>query len=654
MFSARDPRIRRRRSRFWPRLRAAAARALCQPGMRAATAAALAVLVYVTFNLAAYPLLRGARLDLTADGVYTLSPTTKQVIASIPEPIRLRLFYSQAIGETVPSLASHAARVRELVEEYVTEAAGGIVLEVLDPQPFSDEEDLALAFGLAPVPLSSGDRGYFGLVGTNTVDDLHVIPLFRAEREDELEHDLTRLVRGLASPLRRRIAVVSQLPGMGDGAAANAPLWLIYDRLGEFFEIAIVPASAEAIGEALDGGTDVLMLVHPRDLDDAVWYAVDQHLMAGGRAIILVDPNSEAEILRRPLSAYFAPSDSGLGPLAPVLGIEMAADQVAADRALAVPVEVGTDRSVDYVTWLGLEQPGRSSPSRIVAELARVHLASAGVLTPLAERETEVTPLLATTAGARTVATARLRSVPDPTSLLVGHEPGGAPLILAARVRGPATSAFAAGPPAGVDGPSHLAATVSDLDVVVIADTDLLDARFWLQIEEFAEGPVAARFADNDMFLVQAIEALAGTIDVSSLRGGSASGRRFDRIEEMQERSDALYRDTEQSLVARIREDEARLRAMTGDQGGSEMLLTYGQQQALDALRGQLIEARRELRAVRHALRRDKERLELWLQFANIALIPIVVLALTVAVQTLRHRSRDRDHRTGFAESGAP
>ena len=481
-------------------------------------------------------------------------------------------------------------------------------------------------------------EGIFGLVGTNTVDDLHVIPLFQAERERELEHDLTRLVRGLASPLRPRVALISQLPDAGDSAASDAPPWLIYDRLSEFFDISILPATADAIGDGVDEGMGVLLLVHPRDLDEAAWYAVDQHLMAGGRAVILVDPNSEAEIMRRPLSAYFAPSNSELGPLVSVLGIEMAANQVAADRTLAVPVDVGTGRSVDYATWLGFEQPGRSSPSRIVAGLARVHLASAGVLTPLEERGTEVTPLLATTAAATTVSTARLRSVPDPSSLLVGGEPDGTPMILAARIRGPAFSAFAAGPPDGASSTSHLAATVSDLDVVVIADTDLLDARFWLQIEEFAEGPVAARFADNDMLLVQAIETLAGTIDVSPLRGGSASGRRFDRIVEMQERSDALYRDTEQSLVAQIREDEARLRAMTVDQSGSGMLLTYGQQQALDALRGQLIEARRELREVRRALRQDKERLGLWLQFVNIALIPLLILTGTVAAQILRRR----------------
>ena len=58
---------------------------------------------------------------------------------------------------------------------------GKIRLEVYDPQPFSDDEDRAVAFGLQGVPLDAqGEQVYFGLAGTNSTDDQQVIAVLRA------------------------------------------------------------------------------------------------------------------------------------------------------------------------------------------------------------------------------------------------------------------------------------------------------------------------------------------------------------------------------------------------------------------------------------------------------------------------------------------
>ena len=631
----RDPRIIRRRPPLWRRIWSRLGRTFESPRPRAGLAIGLAILLYVTINLAAYPLLKTWRLDLTERGLYTLSTPSLEVLRTIPEPVTLRLYASQAMGDAAPRLAAFAVRVRELLEEYAAAAAGGIVLEVHDPEPFTDAEDQAVAFGLAPLPLPNGGHGYLGLVGTNGVDDVHVIPFLRPERETELEYDLTRVVRSLGTPAKPRVAILGRLP-MAGGAAGDLspPSLLMIHRLGESFDLKVLPMTTGRI----DPDADVLLLLHPRGLSPATAYAVDQFLMGGGRAVVMVDPASEAETLRRPARAFFAPNDSDLDPFGESWGIELAADLVAADRRLAIAVEVADGEAIDYVAWLQLEPENFAGDDRVTAGLTRLLMGSPGILRPLADATTRFTPLAWTTDEAMPVAVGLVRAAPNPGRLLADYSPGGEPLVLAARIQGAADSAFASGPPAGVSMPEHLGATEAPLDLVVIADTDLADDRFWVEVRTFPEGPVAARFADNDVLLIQAIEALTGAVDLTPLRGRGAAARPFDRVLALEAEAARTYQEAERTLSDRLAESEAALRAMTVVDDGTGMLLSYDQRQALDDLRAHVLQVRRELRAVQRALRQDIDHLGLWLQFINIGLMPLILLALAPVVVAVRRR----------------
>ena len=637
----RDPRIIRRRPPFWRRIWNRLGRVFEKPRPRAALAIGLAVLLYLCVNLAAYPLLKGWRLDLTERGLHTLSAPTLDVLRTIPEPVSLRLYVSQAMADAAPHLAGFAIRLRELLEEYAVAAAGGIALDVYDPEPFSDAEDEAVAFGLAPLPLPDGRVGYLGLVGTNGVDDVNVIPFFRPERETELEYDLTKLVRSLATPVKPRIAVLGRLPIVGDETGDRVtPPWLILGRLREFFDVDVLPLTVEQI----DPGVAALLLLHPRGLSPATAYAVDQFLMDGGRAVVMVDPSSEAETLRRPTRAFFAPNDSDLGVFGASWGVELAPDRVAADRRLAIAVEAADGDSIDYVAWLRLEPQNFSADDRITAGLTRLLMGSPGILHPRQDATTRFTPLVWTTEQAMPIAAGLVRATPDPGRLLADYSPGGERLVLAGRIQGSAASAFASGPPDGSPRPGHLDAATTPLDVVVIADTDIADDRFWVEVRTFPEGPVAARFADNDLLLVRAIESLTGVIDLTPLRGRAAVNRPFDRILALEAEAARTFRDAERTLSEQLRESEAALRAMTvvDDTG---MLLSYDERQALDDLRARVLQVRRELRAVQRALRHDIDRLGLWLQFINMALMPIVLVALSLVVVAMRGRRPRRARR---------
>src|SRR6476660_5051730 len=200
-------------------------------------------LILVSANILAARYLP-ARLDLTEERLYTLSRGTLQTLARIDEQITLRFYYSPRLGEAVPAYAVYAQRVRELLGRYAYASAGKLRLEIYQPQPFSEEEDRAVAFGLQAVPLNAqGDQVYFGLAGTNSTDDQQVIAFFAPERKRFLEYDLTRLVHALAVPKRIVVGLISSLPIESERGRPSAVL----QQLRQLDDVEILPAELDAV-----------------------------------------------------------------------------------------------------------------------------------------------------------------------------------------------------------------------------------------------------------------------------------------------------------------------------------------------------------------------------------------------------------------------
>ncbi|MBN8905893.1 MAG: GldG family protein, partial [Rhodospirillales bacterium] len=112
--------------------------------------------IVIGINLFADARLANTHVDLTQNRIYTLSPGTKKVLSELKEPITLRLFYSRQLGATVPVYGSYADHVREVLQNYAALSNGKVKLEFYDPEPFSDTEDRAMAYGLQGVPLDQG------------------------------------------------------------------------------------------------------------------------------------------------------------------------------------------------------------------------------------------------------------------------------------------------------------------------------------------------------------------------------------------------------------------------------------------------------------------------------------------------------------------
>src|SRR5262252_5864830 len=454
----------------------------------------LIVLLVASANIVAARFLT-SRLDLTAEHLYTLSQGTRNTLAKIDEPITLRFYYSTRLGDAVPAYGVYAQRVRELLDQYDAAARGKIRLEVYNPLPFSDVEDRAVAFGLQGVPLDvAGEQVYFGLAATNSTDDQQVIAFFQPERERFLEYDLTKLVHSLAFPKKTMVGLISTLPLEGDMMAMmrgrpSEPM-AIMEQLQQLDTVKPLAPNIDAIPPDID----VLILVHPQNLSNKTLFAIDQFVLKGGKALVFVDPISELQASHpSQLNPPGAPTASNLERLFKSWGFEVPAQTIAGDRRAAqrvgVPGSRGNTRPLDYIAWLNLKADNLNRADMITADLSHVMMATSGIVEPIEGAKTAVEPLITTSPDSMKIPAEKLTGLPDVAGLLAEFKPDGKRYILAARVTGPAETAFPDGPPKppepakpeakeGEPAPATadwVKQSAQPINVVVVADTDMLD-----------------------------------------------------------------------------------------------------------------------------------------------------------------------------------
>jgi ABC-type uncharacterized transport system involved in gliding motility auxiliary subunit len=596
------------------------------------------------------------RFDLTAEGLYTLSPATKRTLARIDEPITLRFYYSQKLGENAPAYGIYAQRVRELLDQYVAAAHGRLRLETYDPLSFSPAEDRAVAFGLQGVRLNDeGDQVYFGLAGTNSTDDRQVIPFFSPDRERLLEYDLTRLIHQLAFPKRTKVDLISGLPLDGNPMArlTGGPSQpsAVLTQLRQLYDVDSLATSVDAI----PAGTDVLLLVHPHNLPAKTLYAIDQYVLRGGKALVFVDPVSE-------VSGHEggAARSSDLPRLFKAWGIKMLPGVVAGDRRDArrvlMPNSDGREEPMDYVAWMSLKPGELNRADPITANLKQLTVASAGILEPLKGAGTKFVPLISTSPDSTKIAAGKITDLPDVGALLTGFKPDNRRYTLAARITGPIETAFPDGPPPekgktanGKEttskdnkpqaAPPLLRKSTAPANLVVVADTDMLNNRFWAQTENFFGKEVIVPLANNGDFVANAIEVLAGGQDLVGLRSRGTSARPFEVVERLQRDADARYAAEQQTLQQKLKETQAKLHSLTsGERAGADAKLSPAEAKAVDQFRADLLSTRGQLRAVQAKLRQSIRQLKTVLEFADIALVPILVAVAALVLGAWRSR----------------
>ncbi|MGD8976312.1 MAG: Gldg family protein, partial [Gammaproteobacteria bacterium] len=589
-------------------------------------------------------ILRGHQLDLTENQLYTISGGTRDLLGSLEEPVQLYFFFSSRATEDIPQLRDYARRVRELLQEFVITAGGKLQLTEIDPLPFSEEEDQASQFGLQAVSLGgAGDPIYMGVAGTNAVDDLEIIEFFQPDREAFLEYDLAKLVYNLSNPQRPVVGLLTSLPmtqGFDPRTGQALQPWVVTTQLEQLFEVRNLDTAVETIDEDIS----LLVLVHPKNLGDATLYAIDQFVMGGGKLLAFVDPISDAEVPMDPATAsgaLFADRSSNLEPLFNAWGFSVDPTEVVLDAGQALSVNSGTGQAVRHLGMIGARGDSLAAAEVITANLDSINLGSAGHVSIQDDAAVEITPLIRSSDQAALTNTERLRFLPDPLALLDDFTASGERYVMAARISGTLESAFPEGPPVtldeSIDRPEHRAAGDQPAQLIVVADSDLLSDRMWVQVQSFFGQRIFQAFADNGSFAVNGVDNLTGSSDLIAVRSRGTFSRPFERVEALRREAEANFRAQEQTLQQELDETERRLQALQSAKDEDNLLIITPEQQAeLLRFQDEKLRIRKALRDVRRNLDRSIEQLGTTLKVVNIGLVPLLLSVAAIFVAMVR------------------
>ncbi len=659
---------------------------------------ALALLLAVTV----VSLLPGWRLDLTGDRLFTLAPATREIVSSLETPIEIRFFYSDSATEDVPQIRTYATRVQELLREIVIASEGRLSLNVIDPEPFSEDEDLANQFGIQPVPVTQGGEAiYFGLVAAQPLaegapESLRVaetMPLIRPDQEPFLEYEFVKLITQAANPERPVVALLTGLDlDGGFDPASNQMLqpWFVMDVIRQLYDVRrISPLDA-----TIDGDVDIVMLAHPRDLSDQMLYAIDQHLLRGGGAIVFLDPSADSLVTRSP-QGILVPAGMGsdLPGLLEAWGVEYDSGQVLVDNGLALRVSMGQgSRPEPHLGMLGFQRGNLDGDDIITSRLETINVSSAGVIAQAEGAATQFEPLLQSSTDSMLLNAALVQDLAEPSALFEAFEATPESYTLAARVSGVLDSAFPNGPPppevedsdlteegqaadeeaaGATDAESttteeatdigdtdagesaepadtteeetapHLARSEAPVNILLFADTDMMSDRMWVQVAQFLGQRIPQPFANNGDLVINALDNLAGGASLASIRGRGTYSRPFNRVIEMQREADDRLREEEAVLLARLAEAEAEIARLSQNaEGGPLDVIAPEIQAEIDQFNQQMIDTRRRLRDVQFQLTEDIERLGANLKWINTLLVPALLSALALALYFLRVRRR--------------
>jgi ABC-type uncharacterized transport system involved in gliding motility auxiliary subunit len=620
----------------------------------------LAVIVlFVSVNVVSGAMLRSARIDLTENKLFTLDQGTRNILRELETPIVLRYYYSinleKELGKSAPGLRDYARRVRELLEEYEARSNGKIELRVLDPEPFSEEEDRAVASGLQGLPANAaGERFYLGLVASNDIGGEEVIAFLDPRREVFLEYDLTKIIYQLSAMKRPRVGVISSL--QIEGAPQNPmqpqqqqqPPWFFLESLRQLFEVETIRTSATQLPSDLD----VLVLIHPRGLAPGLQFSIDQFVLGGGRVVAFLDPYCEAQNVpqdpNNPLSGAMADRASELGPLLAAWGVALDKEKIVADRPNSWRVRhPQTGAPIEYVVYLKITDALLSEGDPITAELKQLNFITAGALRALPGATTTFTPLIQT--GEESMLLDRMSIVfgPDPERLLQEYSPSGEGYTLAARVSGTVQTAFPGGPPGtgledDVARAEMLTRSSGPVNLLIVSDADLLADRWWVEVMRMGAQRIAMPTANNADLLVNAVENLSGNADLISLRSRRSYQRPFDRIADLRRAAEDRHRAEEQRLQARLKEAEQAINDLQAQREGSvsAIILTPQQRAEIEKFKAEQADTRKKLREVQRQLRTDIDHLTLRMKLVNVLGVPSLVALAGLLALAYRHLRR--------------
>lgn len=606
-------------------------------------------LVLVNYLASSLP----ARLDLTAESVYSLSPGTKAMLGKVEEPIALELYFTKNASGLPIAYKNYATRVQEMLRQYVRASGGKLTLDIINPRPDTPEEERATAAGLtAQVAQTGGEQFFFGLVVIQA-DQQKTIPAFTPQREQFLEYDLSKLIYSVQQFDKRKLGLLTSLPLQGSSPQEMQmmmmmrrqpqPSQFIAEEWSQSFELVTVEPTATE----LPANLDALAVIHPQNLTPKLQFAIDQFLLGGKPVFLCVDPSSQyfkrqSNPQQMMMGGPQPNTSSDLPTLLGGWGLTYNSQKVLGDQVSATQVQTQTGIA-RYPIWLSLRAENFNSTSMATAQLNSMLFIEAGSIAPKPEAGLTFTPLVETSSQAGDLEAMTLQfAQPDD----IGRQltPSGKKTV-AALVTGKFKSAFPNGAPAEEKpaddakkeetpkpaetqpaGP-HLKESTGTSTLLVVADTDWLFDDYSVRKFNFFGQTAAEPFNDNLAFGANAVDFLAGSQDLVSIRGKGSSLRPFTVVRHMEVEAQKKYQEKLTALEAQLSSVQAKLTDLQGKKTeGNRLVASPEMAKAIEDFQKQSAALRGERRQIRRALREEIDALENGLLVLNLVSSPLLVV----------------------------
>jgi ABC-type uncharacterized transport system involved in gliding motility auxiliary subunit len=601
--------------------------------------ALLLILVAVNFFVSRVP----SRLaDLTQGNLYTLSPGTKKILQNLSSPVKVKLYISQ--GEAVPvPLRSFAQRVEDTVRELKAVAGPNLIVERYNPKPDSEEEDAAQLDGIDPQQLMSGESFYLG-AAISQLDRKQTIPAISPQRERLLEYDLVRAIARVGSAERPKVGVMAGLPVMGEKfnpfTRQSSEPWVLANELKREFDVKEIGMGAKEIDKEIN----VLLLIHPRDVQPQTEFALDQFVMRGGKLIAFVDPYAYFDQSPQMPGVPPQPSSSTLPTLFKAWGVSMNPDKVIADLVF------GSGGGQRYTpTVLSLNRTAFSRDDVVTSTIETLLYAFGGAFEVKPAPGLNMTELVKSSPNSALIDNASATKSGDEATKSL--QPSGKSYPLALRLTGSFKSAFPDGaPPEEKDkdkkppaqpAAASLKETAKENSVILVADVDLLADGAAVDVQEVFGRKIVVPSNGNLALAMGMVEQLASGDELISLRGRTAAFRPLTVVRELEAEAQKEYFGRIKSLEDELQKTTAKMQELQKAQGAagkSAQILTPEQQAEMERFRKTVAETRLALKEVRKNLRQDAESLVFWTKVVNIALMPLLVALAGVLIAILRRR----------------
>jgi ABC-type uncharacterized transport system involved in gliding motility auxiliary subunit len=582
-----------------------------------------------------------ARLDLTADGLHTLSEGSRKILSKIDSNVEIRLYVSRGENRMPSALKNYSQTVEDLLQEFRAASGGKITIKRLDPEPDSDAEDTAKLDGIEPVSLGQmgGDPLYFGMA-VSLAPETKAIPFLSPQREKLLEYDIARVISQVIATNKPVLGVMTPLPVLG-GPAMNPMMmqmgrqpqqqqpWITFSELKRDFTVESVPMDIDSIPEKIQ----VLMVVHPKDISEKAQYAIDQFILRGGKLIAFLDTQCITDNRNPNPMGLNLGGGSSLPKLLEKWGIGLDTSKVVADRTFSRELQGRDGRPQPVPAFLFLNADGVNRDDAVTGQSDNLWLPFAGGFTGKPADGLRADVLLKSSEDSQLVD--GMTSQFNGAKILDDFAPSRTNYPLALRLSGKFKTAFPDGKP-GATNATSLKEAKTDTVVYLFGDVDFLNDAYSVEVNPML-GMAMPR--NGNLALVQnLVEQASGDVNLVGARGRASVSRPFTVVQKMEAEARARYQGKIEGLNRKVEELQSKLNDVQIKQEGntSKIILTKDQQDAIANFKKQQVDARKDLRKERRNLDVDVKNLENRVKWLNIAAMPLLVSAVGIALAIAR------------------